>query len=229
MRWRTIAGDRRSYVGRIVARLAPGTVRSGSPVVSVTPRAAGASSSRPATGRTSGSTPSSWRPTRTTRCALLRDADLRERAALGAFEYSANEVVLHTDERLLPGRERARASWNVETADCRRPAERLTMTYHMNRLQALPGETPYLRLGQPGGRVRPEHVIVDAEMRHPRYTFGTLRGQEAIGAIQGHRDDVLRRCPPRATGSTKTDAGPASRRRDVLERWRRVARGAGAA
>ena len=25
-------------------------------------------------------------------------------------------------------------------------------------------------------------------MRHPRYTFGTLRAQEAIGAIQGHRD-----------------------------------------
>ena len=45
---------------------------------------------------------------------LLRDADPRERAALGGFEYSTNQVVLHTDDRLLPRRPGARASWNVD-------------------------------------------------------------------------------------------------------------------
>ena len=52
---------------------------------------------------------------------LLHDADPRERPALGGFEYSTNRVVLHTDERLLPRRAAARASWNVDQDDCAPP------------------------------------------------------------------------------------------------------------
>src|SRR5207237_4775668 len=71
--------------------------------------------------------------------ALLTDASAEERAALGAFGYATNRVVLHTDARALPRHARARASWNVVTDDCRRPSPRLTMTYDMTRLQSLPG------------------------------------------------------------------------------------------
>ena len=92
---------------------------------------------------------------------LLHDADPRERAALGGFEYSTNQVVLHTDERVLPRRRAARASWNVDQDDCARPGTALTMTYHMNRLQSLPGPIQYCVSVNPGDRVRPDRVIVE--------------------------------------------------------------------
>jgi len=67
--------------------------------------------------------------------AMLEDPSDRELELLGAFPYQPNEVVLHTDERLLPRRRRAWASWNYHLLD--EPAGRPTVTYHMNRLQSL--------------------------------------------------------------------------------------------
>jgi len=119
--------------------------------------------------------------------ALLADADDAETAALGGIGYSRNDVILHTDETLLPTRPRAWASWNVDLPSCRRPGEALIMTYYMNRLQSLGGPDEYCVSLNAGDRVRPEKVIIAREMSHPAYNFGTLTAQQAIGALQGRR------------------------------------------
>ena len=119
--------------------------------------------------------------------SLLNDADSAERKALGLFEYTTNEVVLHTDESLLPRHRGARGSWNVETDDCRRPGKQLVMSYWMNNLQQLDSPVQYLTSVNPGDRISDEKVIVARPMSHPKYTFDTLDGQAAMGALQGHR------------------------------------------
>jgi predicted NAD/FAD-binding protein len=184
--WRTLKGGSMTYVERILERLPGDAVRTGDPVARVLRDEAGVIvvTESGSSARFDGVVMATHADVT---LALLADADEAERHALGMFEYTTNEVVLHTDASMLPRRRGARGSWNVDTVDCQRPGEQLTMTYFMNRLQRLPGETLYCTSVNPGGLVDPATVIVSRPMSHPRYTFRTLDGQSALGALQGHR------------------------------------------
>jgi predicted NAD/FAD-binding protein len=186
LQWRTVRGGSMTYVRRILDALPRDAVRAGSRVVSVTRSAAGATV-RTADGGADGFDTVIMATHADDALRLLTDADLRERTALGGFDYSSNQVVLHTDTSILPGRRQAWASWNVDTLDCAVPGRALTMTYDMNRLQSLAGPVRYLVSLNPGDRLDPNDVIVEREMRHPMYTFSTLRSQERIASLQGHR------------------------------------------
>ena len=186
LQWRTISGGSMRYVEAILERLGPGAIRAGDAVVDVRRRASGVDV-RTAAGSVDRFDAVVMATHADDALAVLTDADPRERRALGAFQYSTNQVVLHSDPGILPRRPAARASWNVGQDDCRVPASALTMTYDMNRLQSLSGPVQYSVTVNPDARLDPSRVIAELPMRHPLYTFGTLDAQQHLSAQQGHR------------------------------------------
>jgi len=185
-RWRVVKGGSKAYVERLIETLPAGAVRTGSPVTEVTRDASGVSI------RTPGRDPERFDAVVMATHAddalrLLGDADDVERGVLGGFEYSRNQVVLHTDRRLLPANRRAWGSWNVHTPDCRMPGDALTMTYDMTRLQSIPGPVEYLVSLNPGDKVADDRIILARGFSHPMYTFGTLEAQAGVSDLQGRR------------------------------------------
>ena len=186
LQWRTITGGSIRYVERILDRIGRDVVRAGDPVVDVV-RTGPEVVVRTRSGSSDAFDAVIMATNANDALRLLHDADTRERDALAAFDYSTNRVVLHTDSAVLPRRRGAWASWNVDADDCRRPSGTLTMTYHMNRLQSLPGPVEYSVSVNPGGRLDPSTILVDRQMSHPTYTFRTLDAQASVADLQGWR------------------------------------------
>ena len=185
-RWRTVVGGSHVYIGRLLERTGA-RLRLEQPVRTVRRDANGV------TVETSRGEPLRFdRVVMATHpdqaLGLLADPSDAERRILGAFSYTTNETVLHTDERLLPTAASARASWNYQLADCRAPASQPTMTYYLNRLQALDEPRAYCVTLNRGAEIREERVIARMVYEHPRYTFESMRAQRELPTLNARRN-----------------------------------------
>lgn len=180
--WRTISGGSMRYV-EALQRSFTGQIRVESRVRSVTRDEDGVEVTADATTRFD-------RVVIATHAdqalGLLADPDADERRLLGAWRYSRNAAVLHTDTSLLPPRRRAWASWNYrrETGGGDGP---VAVTYHMNRLQSLATQADYLVSLNPARAPRDEHVVHEVEFTHPLYDRAAVDTQRELPALNGKR------------------------------------------
>jgi uncharacterized protein len=111
--------------------------------------------------------------------ALLAEPTAQERELLGAFRYSRNLTILHTDAGLMPRRRRAWASWNYIGAD-----GGLCVTYWMNRLQGLPGQDLFVTLNPP--RPPAPGTLLRSELyEHPIFDPAAMKAQKSLWSLQG--------------------------------------------
>jgi len=104
---------------------------------------------------------------------LLADPSGAEREVLSAIPYQENEVLLHTDARLLPRAHRAWAAWNYHVLPGRR--SRVALTYNMNILQGLDAPQPFLVTLNRSEPVDPAKVIKVLHYHHPLHPGGARR------------------------------------------------------
>jgi predicted NAD/FAD-binding protein len=115
--------------------------------------------------------------------AMLTDPSDDERELLGSVPYQLNEAVLHTDERLMPRRRAAWASWNYHLTP--EPAGRTQLTYWMNNLQSLRSETSFLVTLNRAEAIDPGKVIRRITYAHPVFTPEGVAAQRRHGVISG--------------------------------------------
>ena len=113
---------------------------------------------------------------------MLTDPTDTERVTLGALRYGANEAVMHRDPSLMPRRRSAWASWNYLGGETE---GKVSATYWMNQLQALPKSDPIFVTLNPDAAPAERSVIHREMYEHPLFNQAALSAQRRLWSLQG--------------------------------------------
>ncbi|NSZ86966.1 NAD(P)/FAD-dependent oxidoreductase [Agrobacterium tumefaciens] len=118
---------------------------------------------------------------------MLTDATQAERRILGAFGYTKNRAVLHTDSSFMPRRRTAWSSWNY-VADTRIETGQPSITYWMNKLQPLGAIPDTFVTLNPTREPEKGKIITEETYHHPVFDAGTEQMRQELWALQGLRN-----------------------------------------
>jgi len=175
--WYTVSGGSRTYVDRVAATLSQ--VHTRTPVRDIT-RKPDAVELRDAADRVHRADRVVVATHADQALALLTDPTDDERDVLGAFRYSTNHTLLHTDGSVLPEADRAKASWNYLMTSCDARQDRTVVSYWMNRLQGHVGDGDYVVTLNASDRVDPRTVLAQMTYDHPLYTPESVAAQRRL-------------------------------------------------
>ncbi len=186
-RWRTIVGGSQTYVRALLAQFtgAGGAVRSGAPVTAVRRDDDGVEVATAASRERFDDVVIATHADQA--LALLADPTPDERRLLGAWRYTTNRAVLHSDPSVLPPRRRAWAAWNYEEEPARSGLAPVCVTYWMNRLQRLETERTWCVTLNRQAPVDEARVVARMTYSHPRYDRAALASQAELPGLNGVR------------------------------------------
>jgi len=182
--WRTVDGGSREYVQRLTAAYAD-RVRLGRGAMQVS-RSADGITITDASDETIRFDHAVFACHADQALAMLADPSAEERALLGAFQYTRNETILHSDASLMPKSKAIWSSWNYSAHTGKNAAP--CVTYWMNRLQSIPEDNPLFVTLNPVKRPRPNSVIRTELYEHPVFDEAAIRAQRKLWTLQGQRN-----------------------------------------
>jgi len=116
--------------------------------------------------------------------SALADPTPDETELLGAFRYSRNLAVLHSDPGFMPRRRAAWSSWNyIGSRDA--PADSVGVTYWMNRLQGIPDASPLFLTLNPPRPPRAGTLHHSEVYDHPIFDAAAISAQRRLWSLQG--------------------------------------------
>jgi predicted NAD/FAD-binding protein len=184
--WRTIKGGSHRYVEQVRNALGDDACMTSAHIVSVI-RAGGKIIIEDRSGETQQFDHIVFATHADQALSLLHDADYHENRLLSPFRYEKNLAILHTDQRLLPKRRAAWASWNAidyGVGDQSKPS----VSYWMNNLQSLSAQEQYIVSLNPAVSPRAEKILRTQVYEHPIFNGDTLLSQRQLWSLQGRRN-----------------------------------------
>ena len=116
--------------------------------------------------------------------SALADPTSDETELLGAFRYSRNLAVLHSDPSFMPRRRATWSSWNyIGSRD--ESADSVGVTYWMNRLQGIPDRSPLFLTLNPPRPPRAGTLHHSEVYHHPIFDAAAISAQRRLWSLQG--------------------------------------------
>ena len=106
---------------------------------------------------------------------MIQNPTDAEKQVLGAIKYQDNEVLLHTDDSVLPKRKSAWAAWNYHLLDG--DQSRVPVTYNMNILQGLDCSDQFCVTLNNSDVIDKDKVLKRLNYHHPIYTRESVAAQ----------------------------------------------------
>lgn len=113
----------------------------------------------------------------------LVDPDPMEKEILGAFQYTASKVLVHTDSSIMPRNQRLWAGWNYYV-DYGSDGEILSsFSYYMNKLQKVSRKKNYFVTVNPWGRIDERKILREYDYEHPLFDIHAIRAQQHLATL----------------------------------------------